>query len=277
MCVSWTNTRRLLFPEKLNDELKNCFIWIWQNFQLFQVRRTSNDSTDRSWFVLVDDRRLARNEEQREISLEKERKRFSFVVGFESVRRWRFARSRSQSLRKFSASRSGEILFDESSIFLHRFPRRFWRFERLVFGCSSKSNWIVWKREINPNWFSQFPGRKNFLSDRTDRRKSSEIRWLDAFADGIGNVSRRLCEQLLQNASEGGEHGSASRGVKQKRRKTFLLNEISFRFSWIHAVYTVTDSLVFGGNFLHSMAVDMQLRFNNRSNLSFSRSNFVFS
>ncbi|CAF3420939.1 unnamed protein product [Rotaria sp. Silwood1] len=29
---------------------------------------------------------------------------------------------------------------------------------------------------------------------------------------------------------------------------------------WIHAVYTVTDSLVFGGNFLQSMGVDMQLR-----------------
>ena len=31
-------------------------------------------------------------------------------------------------------------------------------------------------------------------------------------------------------------------------------------FRWIHAVYTVTDSLVFGGNFLQSMSVDMQLR-----------------
>jgi hypothetical protein len=31
-------------------------------------------------------------------------------------------------------------------------------------------------------------------------------------------------------------------------------------FRWIHAVYTVTDSLVFGGNFLQSMGVDMQLR-----------------
>ncbi|CAF1060677.1 unnamed protein product [Rotaria sordida] len=29
---------------------------------------------------------------------------------------------------------------------------------------------------------------------------------------------------------------------------------------WIHAVYTVTDSLVFGGNFLQSLGVDMQLR-----------------
>ena len=28
---------------------------------------------------------------------------------------------------------------------------------------------------------------------------------------------------------------------------------------WIHAVYTPEDSLVFGGNFLHSLAVQKQL------------------
>ena len=29
---------------------------------------------------------------------------------------------------------------------------------------------------------------------------------------------------------------------------------------WIHAVYTPVDSLVFGGNFLHSFNMDLQLR-----------------
>ena len=29
---------------------------------------------------------------------------------------------------------------------------------------------------------------------------------------------------------------------------------------WIHAVYTPSDSLVFGGNFLHSFAIETQLR-----------------
>ena len=29
---------------------------------------------------------------------------------------------------------------------------------------------------------------------------------------------------------------------------------------WIHAVYTPKDSLVFGGNFLHSYAIENQLR-----------------
>ncbi|CAF1567101.1 unnamed protein product [Rotaria sp. Silwood1] len=37
-------------------------------------------------------------------------------------------------------------------------------------------------------------------------------------------------------------------------------NTILLPSGWIHAVYTVTDSLVFGGNFLQSMGVDMQLR-----------------
>ncbi|CAF4088763.1 unnamed protein product [Rotaria sp. Silwood2] len=37
-------------------------------------------------------------------------------------------------------------------------------------------------------------------------------------------------------------------------------NTIFIPPGWIHAVYTVTDSLVFGGNFLQSMGVDMQLR-----------------
>ena len=29
---------------------------------------------------------------------------------------------------------------------------------------------------------------------------------------------------------------------------------------WIHAVYTPRDSLVFGGNFLHSFNIEQQLR-----------------
>lgn len=29
---------------------------------------------------------------------------------------------------------------------------------------------------------------------------------------------------------------------------------------WIHAVYTPTDTLVFGGNFLHSFNIPMQLK-----------------
>ena len=32
-----------------------------------------------------------------------------------------------------------------------------------------------------------------------------------------------------------------------------------FLLGWIHAVYTPVDSLVFGGNFLHSYSINMQL------------------
>ena len=31
---------------------------------------------------------------------------------------------------------------------------------------------------------------------------------------------------------------------------------------WIHGVYTSEDSIVFGGNFLHSFSIPMQLRVN---------------
>lgn len=43
--------------------------------------------------------------------------------------------------------------------------------------------------------------------------------------------------------------------ITLKQGWTFMLPS-----GWIHAVYTTKDSLVFGGNFLHSFNVDMQLR-----------------
>ncbi len=35
---------------------------------------------------------------------------------------------------------------------------------------------------------------------------------------------------------------------------------ILYILGWIHAVYTPQDSLVFGGNILHSFAIDRQLK-----------------
>ena len=37
-------------------------------------------------------------------------------------------------------------------------------------------------------------------------------------------------------------------------------NSLLIPSGWIHAVYTPEDSLVFGGNFLHSFAIEKQLR-----------------
>lgn len=38
------------------------------------------------------------------------------------------------------------------------------------------------------------------------------------------------------------------------------LSDVLLTTGWIHAVYTPEDSLVFGGNFLHSFNMTMQLR-----------------
>ena len=37
-------------------------------------------------------------------------------------------------------------------------------------------------------------------------------------------------------------------------------NTLLIPSGWIHAVYTPRDSLVFGGNFLHSFSIEKQLR-----------------
>lgn len=34
---------------------------------------------------------------------------------------------------------------------------------------------------------------------------------------------------------------------------------------WIHAVYTPKDSIVFGGNFLHSLNISLQLQYEHHS------------
>lgn len=52
-------------------------------------------------------------------------------------------------------------------------------------------------------------------------------------------------------------------GDKVKECYTFELsagNTIFLPSGWIHAVYTPTDSLVFGGNFLHSYSIPLQLK-----------------
>jgi F-box/leucine-rich repeat protein 10/11 len=38
-------------------------------------------------------------------------------------------------------------------------------------------------------------------------------------------------------------------------------NTIFLPSGWIHAVYTPEDSIVFGGNYLHSYAIKMQLKY----------------
>lgn len=40
----------------------------------------------------------------------------------------------------------------------------------------------------------------------------------------------------------------------------FTLLSIGYLPGWIHSVLTPVDCLAFGGNFLHSLNIDMQLR-----------------
>lgn len=41
---------------------------------------------------------------------------------------------------------------------------------------------------------------------------------------------------------------------------SIIFHPFSVYAGWIHAVYTPEDSLVFGGNFLHSFGIEKQLR-----------------
>jgi hypothetical protein len=43
-------------------------------------------------------------------------------------------------------------------------------------------------------------------------------------------------------------------------------NTLMIPSGWIHAVYTPMDSLVFGGNFVHPLAIAMQLRYAAKGN-----------
>uniref|UniRef100_A0A8C3AAR5 JmjC domain-containing protein n=1 Tax=Cyclopterus lumpus TaxID=8103 RepID=A0A8C3AAR5_CYCLU len=51
-----------------------------------------------------------------------------------------------------------------------------------------------------------------------------------------------------------GDRASDCQRIELKQGCTFIIPS-----GWIHAVYTPTDSMVFGGNFLHSFNIPMQL------------------
>lgn len=58
-------------------------------------------------------------------------------------------------------------------------------------------------------------------------------------------------------------HSEIFLGDKVKKCYKFELsagNTIFLPTGWIHAVYTPTDSLVFGGNFLHSLNIPLQIK-----------------
>ncbi|XP_065447810.1 lysine-specific demethylase 2A isoform X3 [Chrysemys picta bellii] len=71
-----------------------------------------------------------------------------------------------------------------------------------------------------------------------------------------------LYENWLLSGKQGdiflGDKVSDCQRIELKQGYTFVIPS-----GWIHAVYTPTDTLVFGGNFLHSFNIPMQLRIYN--------------
>uniref|UniRef100_A0AAY5EVF9 JmjC domain-containing protein n=1 Tax=Electrophorus electricus TaxID=8005 RepID=A0AAY5EVF9_ELEEL len=55
-----------------------------------------------------------------------------------------------------------------------------------------------------------------------------------------------------------GDKANSCQRIELKQGYTFLIPS-----GWIHAVYTPEDTLVFGGNFLHSFNIPMQLNIYN--------------
>lgn len=69
--------------------------------------------------------------------------------------------------------------------------------------------------------------------------------------------------QLYEQWILSGKQGDVFFGDTVERCGRVTLTEGNTFFiptGWIHAVYTPKDSLVFGGNFLHSYGIDKQLR-----------------
>ncbi|XP_044041453.1 lysine (K)-specific demethylase 2Aa isoform X8 [Siniperca chuatsi] len=57
-----------------------------------------------------------------------------------------------------------------------------------------------------------------------------------------------------------GDRASDCQRIELKQGCTFIIPSVCVLYSgWIHAVYTPVDSMVFGGNFLHSFNIPMQL------------------
>ncbi|CAF1389389.1 unnamed protein product [Didymodactylos carnosus] len=90
-------------------------------------------------------------------------------------------------------------------------------------------------------WYHILKGEKIFyLVEPTDENLQKYIEW-----NRSGNESETFFGDLVSTC------------YKMQLREE---NTILIPAGWIHAVYTPCDSLVFGGNFLNSLSVDIQLR-----------------
>ncbi|VDM57992.1 unnamed protein product [Angiostrongylus costaricensis] len=97
--------------------------------------------------------------------------------------------------------------------------------------------------------------------------KGQKVFWM--VEPSLTNI--RLYEEFVKNPEQTGFFGNVvekcCRVVLNPGTTTIIPS------GWIHAVYTPCDSLVFGGNFLHSLRADMQIQVylsENRINVSFT-------
>ena len=75
----------------------------------------------------------------------------------------------------------------------------------------------------------------------------------------------RMDEQARQQAPLLPGAAATGTGGPEGRPEVYRLtvsagDTILLPAGWIHAVHTVEDSLVFGGNFLHSLSIPLQLK-----------------
>jgi F-box/leucine-rich repeat protein 10/11 len=90
-------------------------------------------------------------------------------------------------------------------------------------------------------WYHILKGEKIFwLIPPTEANLNKYIKWTKS-----GQQSHQFFADLSDECEK----------IVLKQGQTFMLPS-----GWIHAVYTSQDSLVFGGNFLHSFNIEMQLK-----------------
>ncbi|KAE9420235.1 hypothetical protein Angca_009497, partial [Angiostrongylus cantonensis] len=106
-------------------------------------------------------------------------------------------------------------------------------------------------------WYHVLKGQKVCLHSPTnlsDDLSSVKVFWM--VEPSLTNI--RLYEEFVKNPEQTGFFGNVvekcCRVVLNPGTTTIIPS------GWIHAVYTPCDSLVFGGNFLHSLRADMQIQ-----------------
>ena len=128
-------------------------------------------------------------------------------------------------------------------------------FHHIILIYPFSSNFVVWYHVLS--------GRKRFyLVPPSCANLAAYARWTtDSTAEEVffGDYVQAIHDQAVKAAHKAGDNEAKSQ--PQVFRLDLLPGQTLFiPGAWIHAVFTPEDSLVFGGNFLHSAAVLRQLQ-----------------